>query len=462
MPHSVQEETYQTVNPTSGEAVKLFPYASDSEIANAIGAAQKCFDSSWRFSSLADRAKILSRVATLLKENIETHAQLITLEMGKHIDQARWEVSVSSDILQYYADNAEVFLKDQEIPKENAVVVTEPIGVILAIEPWNYPYYQLARVAGPQLMAGNTVLLKPAPSTPQCALAFAQAFEEAGAPNGAYTTIFATIPQVNTLIDDFRVRGVCLTGSEKAGAAVAERAGRNLKKVVLELGGSDAVLILPDADLEGSLTPCLQGRMLGMGQSCAASKRFIVVGKERGDAFIKGLSTMLTGLSPGEPTDSSTTIGPLASLRGMQLLLDQISQAVEHGAKVVVGGKQIARAGYYVEPTIITDITPENPIFQQETFGPVFSVYTVNNEAEAVTLANATKFGLGASVYSADKDKAIQVGKKLDCGMVFINNAAWTSPEMPWGGVKNSGFGRELGGELGIGEFVNKKLVRSV
>lgn len=460
-PPAQQEDVYQTVNPTTAEVQKSFPYASDSDVLNALETAQKCYNNIWRQSSIADRAKVVSRAAALLKENLEMHAQLITLEMGKHIDQARWEVSVSSDILQYYAENAESFLKPYTIPKEKATVYSEPVGVILAIEPWNYPYYQLARVAGPQLMAGNVLLLKPAPSTPQCALAFAKAFEDAGAPKGAYTNIFSTIAQVNTLIDDFRVRGVCLTGSERAGASVAERAGRNLKKVVLELGGSDPVLVLEDADLEGSLSPCIMGRLLGMGQSCAASKRFIIVGQERGDAFVKGLTAGLAGLQPGEPTESSTTIGPLASQRGLDLLLDQISKAVEHGAKVVAGGKRIARPGFYVEPTIITNITPENPLFQQETFGPVFSVYTVASEAEAIALANATKFGLGASVYSADEERALRVSKLLDCGMVFINAPAWTSPEMPWGGVKNSGFGRELGGELGIAEFINKKLVRT-
>lgn len=461
MPRSTQEDLYQTVNPTNEKVEKTFPNTSDWEVLEAIATAQRCFDSSWRHSSIAERAKIVSRAAALLKENLETHAQLITLEMGKHIDQARWEISVSSDILQYYADNAESFLKPYDIPKEKATVYAEPVGVILAIEPWNYPYYQLARVAGPQLMAGNVLLLKPAPSTPQCALAFARTFQDAGAPEGAYTNIFSSIAQVNTLIDDFRVRGVCLTGSEKAGAAVAERAGRNLKKVVLELGGSDPVLILEDADLEGSLSPCIMGRLLGMGQSCAASKRFIIVGHERSNTFVQGLTAGLAGLQPGEPTESSTTIGPLASQRGLDLLLDQISKSVEHGAKVVAGGRRISRPGFYVEPTIITNISAENPLFQQETFGPVFSIYTVESEAEAVAIANATKFGLGASVYSADKERAHRVGKMLDCGMVFLNAPAWTSPEMPWGGVKNSGFGKELGGELGIIEFVNKKLVRT-
>lgn len=455
-----QHEIYQTINPASGKLEKRFPQASDFEISATLDTAQAGFEK-WRQTSIPERARIVSRAAALLKEDLESHAQLITLEMGKHIDQARWEVSVSSDILQYYADNAAAFLKASEVPKENAVIHTEPIGVILAIEPWNYPYYQLARVAGPQLMAGNTVLLKPAPSTPQCSLAFERAFQEAGAPAGVYTNIFASIPQVNTLIDDFRVRGVCLTGSEAAGAAVAERAGRNLKKVVLELGGSDAAVILEDAELEKALSPCIMGRLLGMGQSCAASKRFIVVGKDRSAAFVSGLTAGLAGLAVGEPTESATMVGPLASQRGLDVILEQIAVAVQNGAKVVAGGEQIRRPGFYVEPTIITGITPENPLFHQETFGPVFSVYTVENETEAVALANATKFGLGASVFSADVERARRVGGQLDCGMVFINGAAWTSAEMPWGGVKNSGFGRELGGELGITEFVNKKLYRN-
>jgi succinate-semialdehyde dehydrogenase/glutarate-semialdehyde dehydrogenase len=456
------EDVYQTVDPASEKVVKQFPFASDSEVLGALDTAQKCYQNTWRHRSIAERAQIVLRAATILKDNLEKHAQLITLEMGKLIDQARWEVQVSSEILTYYAEHAEAFLKPYEVAKEKATVYTEPIGVILAIEPWNFPYYQLARVAGPQLMAGNVLLVKPAPSTPQCALAFAALFEEAGSPNGIYTNILCSIPQINTLIDDFRVRGVTLTGSERAGTSVAERAGRNLKKAVLELGGSDPVVILEDADLEKTIGACIMGRLMCMGQACAASKRFIVIGKDRTDAFVKGITTALSDLAPGVPTDSATVIGPLGSRRGLDLVLNQVARSVEHGAKVVAGGKRFSRPGFYMEPTVIVDISPNNPLFGEETFGPVFSVYTVETEAEAVEIANATKFGLGASVYSSDTNRAQRVAKLMDCGMVFVNTPAWTSAEMPWGGVKNSGFGRELGGELGIAEFVNKKMIRTM
>ncbi|KAH7371328.1 Aldehyde/histidinol dehydrogenase [Cadophora sp. MPI-SDFR-AT-0126] len=310
-------------------------------------------------------------------------------------------------------------------------------------------------------MAGNVILLKPAPSAPQCTLALAEVFAQAGAPTGPYTNILASVDQVGTLIDDFRVRGVTLTGSERAGAAVAERAGKNLKKVVLELGGSDPVLILNDASIEDTIGSAILGRLLCMGQACAAAKRFIVVGKEPAAAFANGLVAQLKVFSPGEPTDSQTTLGPIVSQRSLDLLLAQIDRATKHGGRVIAGGKRIPRAGFYLEPTIITDITAENPLFQEETVGPIFSLYTVESDEDAIKLANATQFGLGATVYTADDSRTQEIARKLDCGMVFINSGVWTSAELPFGGVKNSGFGRELGGELGIIEFVNKKLIRT-
>ncbi|RFU31695.1 hypothetical protein B7463_g4650, partial [Scytalidium lignicola] len=455
------QDVYETVNPSVGKVVKTFPLSSDAEVRSAINIAEKVFQGDWRHRSISERTQIVSRSAALLKQNAEQHAQLITLETGKLIDQARWEIGVSADILAYYAETAETFLKISKIPNEDAVVVTEPIGVILAIEPWNFPYYQLARVAGPQLMAENVVIVKPAPSTPQCATAFARLFDEAGAPAGVYTNLMCSIEQVNTLIDDFRVRGVTLTGSERAGASVAERAGKNLKKVVLELGGSDPFLVLEDADLEGTIDAAVAGRLMCTGQACAASKRFIVIGEERAEAFLKGLVRRLKGLEAGEPTDSKTTIGPVASQRGLELLLSQVKGAVDNGARIVAGGKRIQRPGFYVEPTIITGISRENPLFNQETFGPVFSIYATENDEKAIDLANATPFGLGASVYSGNDEHAQRVAQSLDCGMVFINTPIYTNAHMPWGGVKNSGFGRELGGELGILEFVNKKMIRT-
>jgi succinate-semialdehyde dehydrogenase/glutarate-semialdehyde dehydrogenase len=340
------------------------------------------------------------------------------------------------------------------------VVETEPIGVILAIEPWNFPYYQLARVAGPQLVAGNVLVVKHAENVPQCALAFARLFEKAGAPVGLYTNIFASHDQIGRVIEDPRVAGVTVTGSERAGSAVAERAGRSLKKVVMELGGSDPLIVLPDVDLEQAVAGALMGRMFNTGQSCVSSKRIIVVGKERGEAFLNAFKSGLALLQAGDPADADTTLGPLSSERALELILDQIRIATDGGAQVVLGGSRIARPGYYLEPTILIGIDEKNPAWTLEFFGPVASYYVVDTEDEAVALANATPFGLGASLFTADLDRGRKLAKQIDSGMVFINQPAWTAPEIPFGGTKNSGFGRELS-ELGFGEFVNRKLVNT-
>ncbi|PXW26205.1 NAD-dependent succinate-semialdehyde dehydrogenase [Paraburkholderia caballeronis] len=452
--------TFETLNPATGEQVKTFPGMTDTEVLAALDTADRRYQNDWKTRPVPERAKIMARAAAILREKAEEYAGYITLEMGKLIAQSRYEVELSASILEYYATHAETFLKDQALPEApGSVVVTEPVGVILAVEPWNFPYYQLARVAGPQIVAGNVVMMKHAPNCPQCALAFARLFEEAGAPEGVYTNLLCSVEQIATLIDDFRVRGVTLTGSERAGAAVAERAGRNLKKVVLELGGSDPAIVLEDASLEDALNQSAFGRMICMGQACVATKRFIVVGKERGKQFLDGLIARMSDLVVGNPADGETEVGPLVSGRALEGLLQQIEDARAHGASVVLGGKRIDRPGFYLEPTIITDIAVDNPLYQQETFGPIASFYVVENEEEAIGLANATKFGLGASVYSADLERAKRVARRIESGMVFINSCAYTGPEVPFGGVKNSGFGRELS-EYGFGEFVNRKLVR--
>ncbi|TDV20855.1 NAD-dependent succinate-semialdehyde dehydrogenase [Paraburkholderia caballeronis] len=451
---------FETLNPATGEQVKTFPGMTDTEVLAALDTADRRYQNDWKTRPVPERAKIMARAAAILREKAEEYAGYITLEMGKLIAQSRYEVELSASILEYYATHAETFLKDQALPEApGSVVVTEPVGVILAVEPWNFPYYQLARVAGPQIVAGNVVMMKHAPNCPQCALAFARLFEEAGAPEGVYTNLLCSVEQIATLIDDFRVRGVTLTGSERAGAAVAERAGRNLKKVVLELGGSDPAIVLEDASLEDALNQSAFGRMICMGQACVATKRFIVVGKERGKQFLDGLIARMSDLVVGNPADGETEVGPLVSGRALEGLLQQIEDARAHGASVVLGGKRIDRPGFYLEPTIITDIAVDNPLYQQETFGPIASFYVVENEEEAIGLANATKFGLGASVYSADLERAKRVARRIESGMVFINSCAYTGPEVPFGGVKNSGFGRELS-EYGFGEFVNRKLVR--
>jgi succinate-semialdehyde dehydrogenase/glutarate-semialdehyde dehydrogenase len=338
------------------------------------------------------------------------------------------------------------------------VIVTEPIGVIFGIEPWNFPYYQVARVAGPQLMAGNVVVIKHAENVPRCALAFARVMEKAGVPAGVFTNVFATHAQAARIVDDPRVAAVTVTGSERAGAAVAEQAGRSLKKVVAELGGSDPLIILEDADLDHAVESAVFGRMFNAGQSCVSSKRIIVVRAKRGESALRLFTEKLAALQPGDPMDPSTTFGPVSSQRALGLLLEQINAAEEGGALVVVGGGRIDRPGFYLAPTVLTGIEPPNPAYQTEFFGPVTSFHVVDTEEEAVRLANDTPFGLGASVFAADTTRGRSVAARIECGMVFVNQPAWTAPELPFGGVKRSGFGRELA-ELGFGEFVNRKMV---
>lgn len=450
---------YQTINPASGEVVETFPGISDSDLETAVSTAQTTYQSDWRHRNILERVSVLSRAAALLRENAEEYASFITLEMGKLHQGALAEVGLSAAILDYYAQHAEEFMAPKAYEGfPGAQVVTRSIGPILAIEPWNFPYYQVARVVGPQLAAGNVVLLKHAESVPQCALAFARLLKEAGAPDGVFTNIFADHEQIGRLIADPRIVGVTVTGSERAGAAVAEQAGRNLKKVVMELGGSDPLIVLPDAPLDSTVSSAVFGRMFNAGQSCVASKRVIVIGKERGEAFLKAYSDAAKALRIGEPTDDATELGPVSSERAMEGLLSQIEAARSDGATVVIGGERVDRPGFFIEPTVITNIDRKNPIYRQELFGPVASFYIVDTVDEAIQLANDTPFGLGGSVFGADIARAREVADQIDSGMVFVNQPAWTAAELPFGGIKNSGFGRELS-DLGFGEFVNRKLL---
>ncbi|WP_029921457.1 NAD-dependent succinate-semialdehyde dehydrogenase [Nevskia soli] len=454
--------TYQTINPATGAVVKTFPGISNADLDRAVTKAHECYTKDWSRRSIKDRAKILSAAAAKLREKADEYANYITLEMGKLLGVAQAEVQLSASILDYYAQNAEEFMKTQPVPGvPGAVLETRPIGVIFGIEPWNFPYYQVARVAGPQLMVGNTLIIKHAENVPQCALAFARLFEEAGAPEGAFTNVFASIDQAGLVIDDPRVRGVTVTGSERAGAAVAERAGRALKKTVMELGGSDPFIVLEDAPLENAMDMAVFGRMFNTGQSCVGSKRIIVVGKERGKQFLEGFTARMASLTAGDPTDGNTTLGPVSSERAMNLLLDQIDGARKGGAKVTTGGGRVDRPGFYVQATVLTDIKPSNPVYSQELFGPVASLYVVDSDEEAIKLANDSPYGLGGVVFSADMERGRRVAEQVDSGMVWVNQPAWTGPELPFGGVKNSGFGRELA-EVGFGEFVNRKMISVV
>jgi succinate-semialdehyde dehydrogenase/glutarate-semialdehyde dehydrogenase len=335
---------------------------------------------------------------------------------------------------------------------------SSPIGVIFGVEPWNFPYYQLARVAGPHLMAGNVLMVKHAGCVPQCAIAFEELWIEAGAPEGLYTNLLISHDQSDRVVDDPRIKGVALTGSVAAGRSIAARAGQNLKVSSMELGGSDAFIVLDDADLEHTVKWAVWGRMYNTGQTCCAAKRFIVV-EQLADKFLEKFKTVLSALKPGDPMNESTTLGPLSTESALVDLLKQVDSAVSKGAKLVMGGKRIDRPGSYMQPTVLTDIEADNPAFRDEFFGPVALFFRVKDEDEAIALANDSDFGLGGSVFTRDVARGKRVASRVDTGMMFINNIDWTDAELPFGGIKNSGYGRELG-DMGIQEFVNKKLVR--
>lgn len=452
---------YQSRNPYNEEVGKTFFEISDEQLEARIKAADDCFRNHWRNTCFDERKAILKRAANILRERAQDFATLITLEMGKLIPQSQGEVALCAAILDYYADHAEQFLAPEKLPtsRGEAMVESSPLGVLFGIEPWNYPYYQIVRFAAPNLMAGNVVMVKHASNVPQCALAFENLMLEAGAPAGAYTNLFVSKDQVGRIIDDERVRGVALTGSEGAGAVVAARAGKNLKKTTLELGGSDAFIVLDDADLDKAVRHAVSGRMGNSGQACTASKRIIVV-DALADRFLEKFQAAMAGFKPGDPMDKQTTLAPLSSSQALDTLLGQVDEAVSQGARVLLGGKRIAgERGAFMQPTILTDIGADNPAYHQEFFGPVALFFRVADEDAAVKLANDSPFGLGGSVFTNDIARGKSVAQRIDTGMVFINSSAVSSPELPFGGVKNSGYGRELSG-AGIQEFVNKKLIR--
>ena len=452
---------YQTTNPFDGHVSATFPECDAAALETKLQQAAICF-THWRTTTFAERSAMLNKAAAILRQRPDEFASLITLEMGKLIAQSRGEVGLVAAILEYYAQHAEQFLAPEVLPTQSgtAVVESAPIGVLFGVEPWNFPYYQIARFAAPNLMAGNVVMVKHASNVPQCALAFERLMEEAGAPAGAYTNLFISKDQVAQVIDDVRIRGVALTGSEAAGAVVAARAGHNLKKTTMELGGSDAFIVLEDADLERAVKGAVQGRMGNAGQACTASKRFIVV-EALADQFLEQFQAALGSFKAGDPMAKDTTLAPLCSESALVNLLEQVQRSVAHGARVVQGGARMDHPGAFMQPTILTDIERSNPAYMEEFFGPVALFFRVPDEAAAIALANDSPFGLGGSVFSSDIERAKRVASQIETGMVFINRPASSSPDLPFGGIKNSGYGRELSG-AGIQEFVNKKLIRVV
>jgi len=453
--------TYQSINPYNGTVLKTFEELTDAQLEIAVHTAQQCFET-WRHTTFAHRSEVLKRAAAILRSRVEDFARPITLEMGKLIEESRGEVALSADILDYYAENAERFLAPQQLTPASgeATIESSPFGVLFGIQPWNFPYYQLARFVAPNLMAGNVVLVKHASSVPQCAAAFADLFVEAGAPLGAYTNLMISKSQIAVVIADPRIKGVALTGSEEAGAVVAGQAGEALKKSTMELGGSDAFIVLEDADLDETVKWALWGRINNAGQSCIAAKRFIVV-EAVADRFLEKFTTAMAGLKTGDPMDKATTLAPLSSNEALDKLVDQVDRAVVKGARAVLGGKRFDGSGAFMQPTILTDIDSENPAYSEEFFGPVALFFRVTDEDAAVTLANDSRFGLGGSVFTRDIARGKRVANRIDTGMVFINHPTWTAADLPFGGIKQSGYGRELS-SLGIQEFVNKKLIRVV
>jgi len=451
---------YAVVNPATGETIKEYPTITDDELRAAIGRADDAYRTWTPQTSVAERAALIQKVADLHSERREELAQIIVREMGKPIEQALMEVDFSAEIYGFYAENAEEFMADEPIKHfggdGTAIVRRSAFGPLLGIMPWNFPYYQVARFAGPNLIIGNPILLKHAPQCPESAAAIQQIYDDAGAPAGVYTNIYATNDQIEWVIGDPRVHGVSVTGSERAGAAVAEIAGRNLKKVVLEMGGSDPFIVLGAEDIGAVAAQAAEARLDNTGQSCNAAKRFIVTA-DLYDDFLAKFKEQVEGVKPGDPTQESTAVGPLSSTTAADRLEDQVKRAIAGGAEVVTGGK---RDGNFFEPTILTGIKPGDDASQEEFFGPVAQVYKVASEEEAVRLANDTSFGLGSYLMTTDPEQAERVADQIEAGMVYVNLVGADAPELPFGGFKRSGFGRELG-RFGADEFVNKKLIRA-
>ena len=449
----------RSVNPYNNQVLKTFEELSDKRVDELVARADAAYRS-WRRTSHRERSEYLFRVVKEMQNRMQELAGLATLEMGKRIRESLGELRLSASIVEYYATNGEKFLQPQKIDARygEAEIHYEPLGALLGVMPWNFPYYQVVRFAAPNLMAGNVVLVKHSSNVPQTSVAIEQLFVAAGGMEGLYTNLLITSSKVGRIIEDPRIAGVSLTGSTDAGKAIAAKAGENLKKVVLELGGSDPFIVLDDANIEKAVSQAVWSRMLNDGQQCTAAKRFIVSEKVA-DRFLSGFADALKKLQPGDPMAQETTLPPLSSESQLETLESQIDAAVSHGAKVLLGGKRVERPGAFLEPTILTDVRPDSPAYREEFFGPVALFFRAKDDADAVRLANDTPFGLGGAIFTEDQERGKKLAAQVESGMVWVNHPTLSSPELPFGGVKNSGFGRELS-SLGITEFVNKKLVR--
>lgn len=450
----VLEAAFRVLNPATGDVLTEYAAATVDEVEDAVAAAQSAF-AGWGTTAADHRAAVLRAAAGLLLERKDQLARLATEEMGKLLGEAVGEVELCAEIFAYYAEHGPGFLADEALAYSGAVLQRRPLGVLLGIMPWNYPYYQIARFAAPNLMLGNAMLIKPAPACPRSALALEELLLEAGLPAGAYRTVFAGVEQTAALVSDPRIQGVSLTGSERAGVAVGALAGAGLKKSVLELGGSDAFIVLDTDDLDAVVELAAAARMENAGQACTSPKRFIVATALYED-FVAGLAARLAEYVPGNPLDPATTLAPMSSATAARNLIAQINAAVASGAILHRGGRLSGTAS--VTPALLTNIRPGTRAYREELFGPVAVVYRAEDEDDAVRLANDSPYGLGATVFTADAGRADRIAERLEVGMVSVNRLAPSSAALPFGGVKNSGVGRELG-PLGMDEFVNRKLV---
>jgi succinate-semialdehyde dehydrogenase/glutarate-semialdehyde dehydrogenase len=447
-----------SINPATGEKLKEFSPFDDAEIEKRLSRAENTFGK-YRRATFTERSRLLHAVAELLFQEKKKFAEIITLEMGKLFRDSVAEIEKCARGCRFYAENGERFLEDEVAQTDAAesYVQYQPLGPVLAIMPWNFPFWQVFRFAAPALMAGNIGLLKHASNVPQCALAIEEIFCRAGFDDGIFQTLLIEPEQVEKVIVDPRVKAVTLTGSEKAGSAVASTAAREIKKSVLELGGSDAFIVMPSADFETALSTAVKARTINTGQSCIAAKRFLIADQIY-DKFLNQFVARMRALKVGDPMDEATEIGPLATEHILQGVHDQLQKTIAAGAKLLTGGNRIQSPGFFYEPTVLVNVPKESPAYREEVFGPVAAIFRVRNADEAIKLANDTTFGLGSSAWTNDREEQKLFASELDTGMVFINAMVASDPRLPFGGVKRSGFGRELGA-AGIREFTNTKTI---
>ncbi|MEW5924214.1 MAG: NAD-dependent succinate-semialdehyde dehydrogenase [Candidatus Zixiibacteriota bacterium] len=448
----------KAINPATDEIIWDYPEHTVADVHDIIGMTDEA-QKNWRTTTFAHRSQLMHQAAVVLRENVDKYARLITIEMGKIINESKAEVEKCAWVCDYYADNAEKFLADEMVQTDGSrsFVAFEPLGVVLAVMPWNFPFWQVFRFAAPALMAGNGGVLKHASNVPGCALAIEEIFREAAFPENIFRTMLISSKLVEEAIKDWRIKAVTLTGSEPAGMSVAAAAGRELKKTVLELGGSDPFIVLDDADLPACVATSATARMINAGQSCIAAKRFIVV-KSIVKEFEKQQTAIMQSLKVGDPLDPSTKVGAMARTDLLEELHEQVQHSIEMGAKLLCGGKRADRVGAFYEPTVLTNVRKGMPAYEQETFGPVSAIIPVKDAEEGIAVANDSVFGLGGSLWSKDLKKAEALARRIETGAIFINGMTKSDPRLPFGGIKRSGYGRELS-HYGIKEFVNIKSI---